>query len=693
MKMRYPGLTLLAAALCSLPVQAEVTLEAVASGGTEQAALGKLKLQALRTCLQEQMSAEDIRAQARVLRSEIFLKADELVVPGEIAYAQKGNKVEARGTVTVHDEALAEILKKLGLRTVTAAAAPEAENPPVAAGTPEGPAPAASPAAEEVPARLSLAPRDPAEYLKQKGTFAEKLEELKADLRQGLDPNGDIYARGQQQPLVIFALRENDAGLLELLIAKGANLNRPYREYDYPPVSPLYWYLEHFRSDHLNIAMVKLLIEGGADPNWGGGQKTSVLRAMLQAPLPILDYYLSQSPDLKGYPEAARSFLSRRSREADAGHLEIFKKLLARGADPNLAGKREPLIFDAFACGPDYARAVADAGADLKLTDDRGDALVFKALDSGQPELLAIFLDHGVDLTVENHLQKTLLELALDDHADNPDLTRILLDHGADPNHMGSDSTTCPLFTALVADEPVPLVRELLSHGARIDVKNEDELDPLQWALDDGPCSPELIGLLRDHGKGSDFSGSYGAGLLYLALGNEHCPKETVQLLLEGGADPNLVVGDGVTPFLNLFHRPAVEPALLELLLDRGARAATADAAGRTALMMAASGCRECRREVYEKLLSHGVPATARDKDGIDALIMAWRAVNPAAVEALVAGGADVAADLEHTTTVRQGRGREATRETISWREFYRRIGDGDKAGLRAIRDLLKSHL
>ncbi|MCR5084522.1 MAG: ankyrin repeat domain-containing protein, partial [Succinivibrionaceae bacterium] len=624
-------------------------------------------------------------------------------------------KVLAKGTISVQDGEIQAILGRLGLlpagtapsTPATASATSTGSAPASAASTGStpastaptgstpasaasagpasaGPAPASAAPAGSAPAsRPSLAPADPSAYLRQKGTFEEKLEELKSDLRNGLDPNGNIYARGHEQPLVIFALRENNEELLSLLVEKGADLNRPYREYDYPPVSPLYHYLERFGGEKLKEGIIRTLIKGGADLNWSSG-KQSVLKAMLGAPLPLLGLYLDHKPSLKGFPSVALDFLKSGGKNRGPQHAALFRKLLELGADPNPQGLREPLIMAAWEYGPEYAEALADFGA-AKGTDQHGDPLIFGAIGDGNPGLLGLLLGHGADPNAQNHSGHTALEEAIDESGPDPALARILLGHGADPNLKGSKSQELPIFAALEADHPLPLVKEMLEHGADPSLTNEDGENALQAALGNDECPADLLRLLIERCAGQGQVN----GLLHLALVNSGCPPEIVSLLLGRGADANSTAGDGTPALMLAFDRDEVDPALISMLLGRGARADAADSDGKTALM-AAAGNPGCKGEVFRLLLSNGAKAGALTSDGKDALLYAFRAENPDAVAALLGAGASPQAALSGTTTVRHGKGKEATKETLTWREYFSRAGDQDPPARRQIRDLLK---
>ncbi len=65
--------------LASGTAMGDVVYQLESSGRDEKAAAGNLKMSALRECVKRMISEDDLRSKARVLRTEIFMKADEFV--------------------------------------------------------------------------------------------------------------------------------------------------------------------------------------------------------------------------------------------------------------------------------------------------------------------------------------------------------------------------------------------------------------------------------------------------------------------------------------------------------------------------------------------------------------------------------------------------------------------------------------
>ena len=107
---------------------------------------------------------------------------------------------------------------------------------------------------------------------------------------------------------------------------------------------------------------------------------------------------------------------------------DVVRDLLARGADPNVAGPAEygPASALYGAAGvvhdPEKTRVLLDAGAD----PDDGESL-YHATEVPDTTCLQLLLEHGADTRGTNALAH-----ALDYESLEP--VRLLLDHGADPN-------------------------------------------------------------------------------------------------------------------------------------------------------------------------------------------------------------------------------------------------------------------
>ena len=110
---------------------------------------------------------------------------------------------------------------------------------------------------------------------------------------------------------------------------------------------------------------------------------------------------------------------------------------------------------------------------------------------------------------------------------------------------------------------------------------------------------------------------------------------EAFQLLVESGADPSAVGGDGGTPLHWAAHHDRAD--MVRLLVDRGADVMLPNQWGRTPLHTAAR--RGCAR-VAELLLANGADPNAQTNEGWTALNVAYRSGHSDMVDLLIARGA-----------------------------------------------------
>ena len=108
-----------------------------ASGKNDEAALGNLKMTALRKSLQTIIPAEEIKKNAGALRTGVFTRVDDFTKPGEdLVYSKENNKSKVQGSVDVNEEALRNAVAQIPALKDQIIAAPAVADVPSPA-TPE----------------------------------------------------------------------------------------------------------------------------------------------------------------------------------------------------------------------------------------------------------------------------------------------------------------------------------------------------------------------------------------------------------------------------------------------------------------------------------------------------------------------------------------------------------------------------
>ena len=184
------------------------------------------------------------------------------------------------------------------------------------------------------------------------------------------------------------------------------------------------------------------------------------------------------------------------------------------------------------------------------------------------------------------------------------------LESGASANARNSDGTTALIMSVLHAD--LETSRKLIEQGADVNARS-------------GMGRTPLIAAASVPGR-----------------------WETVKLLLDKGADPNIVstAKPGAVPGLYsggetalTESAKALDTRTLELLLQRGANPAAADNVGNTALHNAAI---HGNRSAVRLLLARNVPLSGKNVMGMTPMIMAGIRNDAAIARMLLDAGADV---------------------------------------------------
>lgn len=325
---------------------------------------------------------------------------------------------------------------------------------------------------------------------------------------------------------------------------------------------------------------------------------------------------------------------------------------------------RTPLILAAKVGSEAIIFQLLDyGGVSLNAKDILGNTALFYAADRNKHTIVLHLLAHGADPNIPEGTGATPLIVA-SKHG-YADVVRVILKHGkAWVDHRDRHGATALWYSCYYGNEAV--VAMLLKHKARINEANTQQKTPLIAAVEQGhdDCAALLLQNPYTLLDAVDFEGKTA-----LRHACETNASYLVKLLVEKGANPNPRTHiDQTTPLMAasskgyldiikiLLDHPDIRvnatdhgdrtalyyacphPAIVELLLKKGASVSHVDRLGKTATMRAAQiGA----VQVLKLFLNHEHNINRIDNDGHTALAYACLGGHDPAVQMLLDNGAD----------------------------------------------------
>jgi ankyrin repeat protein len=226
------------------------------------------------------------------------------------------------------------------------------------------------------------------------------------------------------------------------------------------------------------------------------------------------------------------------------GYLLCVKKLIERGADPNVRDYLgyTPLHFAAYEGHAEVARLLLNHGADPNAKTISGETPLHLAVmhTSMYCDVVQVLLERGADPNAKSSTGFTPLHLAA--FRGNRCAVELLLKYGADPNARDKDGDT-PLHESLswFGGEKTALI---LAEVADINAVNSKGQTPLHLAAWRGYI--KVIKLLLSRGADVNVRDADGNTPLHYAA--DGCKAEAAGLLLKLGADPAAKNANGEVP-------------------------------------------------------------------------------------------------------------------------------------------------
>jgi len=395
-----------------------------------------------------------------------------------------------------------------------------------------------------------------------------------------------------------WAVRANDVDAVQRLLKAGANPDAANR-YGVTPLS--------LAATNASAPLIQALLQAGAHPT-NSILMTAARTGNAEAVLMLIARGADANARETSLGETALMWA------AAENHPAAVRALIEHGADPNARSEKLEYVKDRFGLegvttilphgswtalmyaarqgSLEAARALADAGADLNLTDPDGTTALVLAILNGHFDTAAMLTEKGADPNIADTAGMAALYTTADmstlgeiygrpgrqstDKLTALDLLPILLAHGANPNAALKSPT---LTRAHTPGEPS------LGEGTT----------PLMRAAKNGDTA--AIRVLMAHGADASLRQKNGTTALMLASG----------------------VGRGTGVFAKDYATEAELLSSVRFLVESGMDVNTTNEAGQTALHIAA----QASDSIVKYLAEHGANLDAKDKQNRTALDVA----------------------------------------------------------------------
>ena len=340
------------------------------------------------------------------------------------------------------------------------------------------------------------------------------------------------------------------------------------------------------------------------------------------------------------------------------GHTRTSRLLLSNGADVKGLNENGHTPLHTAAGGwedcPELCSILLKHNAKIDAVDEDGNQPLHLACKQGHTRTSRLLLSNGADVKGLNENGQTPLHTAAGGWEDCPELCSILLKHNAKIDAVDEDGNQ-PLHLAWKRGR-TRTSRLLLSNGADVNALNEDGQTPLHTAAGRKKDCPELCSILLKHNAKIDAEDKDGNQPLHLACSRLH--SETCSLLVSHGANRTSLNKQQKQPVelanesvmmnfkveksnhaLHIASRNG-DTQTVQLLVDCGADVNVLNEDGQTPLHTAAGGWEDCP-ELCSVLLKHNAKIDAVDKGGNQPLHLACSRLHSETCSLLVSHGAN----------------------------------------------------
>ena len=280
-------------------------------------------------------------------------------------------------------------------------------------------------------------------------------------------------------------------------IDAGANVN----EKDNGGNTPIHLHLHPYHGNAPDKAIVKILLENGADIN-----------ARTENGFTPLDFAIfierrkklnNEISDLLRSQEAKSGAETSLVVAASLGDVQSIEKLLKAGADIN-----ETLLHLTASSGYKNATELLLArGANINATNDQGRTPLFEAVRSRKKDIVELLIANGADISTDTGLHRLAVAYAYSDwskeeqkqekrrRSESIEIAKLLISKGVDVNKKNHGDNALHIAVQSGHKEMAEL---LIEEGVNIDESNNGSQTPLHKAAFEG--RDEIVNMLIQNG-------------------------------------------------------------------------------------------------------------------------------------------------------------------------------------------------
>ena len=441
-----------------------------------------------------------------------------------------------------------------------------------------------------------------------------------------------------------------------------------------------------------NIDVIKVLLNAGADPNITDVDRFTCLQRAIyrDCSKEILMAVLDHGADVNAtnkYNETALMAASKME------NIDAISVLLNAGANPHIANIHGCTWLHCIVwedCNKEVLQAIIDHGADVNATDKSNKTALMIACEKCNDGAINVLLTAGADPNITSFDGFTCLQMTV--YRDCiKQILQAVLDHGADVNATNKHNETALMAASKMGN--IDAINVLLNAGANPHIANINGCSWLHCAVL-GDSNKEVLQAIIDHG--ADVNATDKSSKTALMIACEKYNAGAINVLLDGGADPNITGDDGFTCLQWIVYSDC-NKEVLQALIDHGADVNATDKNNQTTLMIACKKRNEdainvllnaradpnigdidgdtclneavgrgCTKEIIEEIIHRGANVNASGEVNITPLIMACHRGNKDAIDVLLNGGADpTIGDIDGNTCLHEAVAQDCTQEVI----------------------------